>query len=183
MHTRHLLGAKALAAAALTRCLASEGEAEVVGRTEALVGETPSIAGIDLEHSTHLYTITTHMDNQLRKSAIDGVLNVAQKDAATGQRTISDREWMRRHASGERMRDVPVYRVVSDHAGTCLVHEYNGDGEHRLWVGKECSGWAHYNSIAQCGTYAATTQYYEGSLPSIFLISAVVRTEPLMTHE
>lgn len=69
----------------------------------------------------------------------------------------------------------PIVRFHEWRFGDTVVrHEFDGGSNHRLLSGGVISAWHGYSEIAtiECGnlTFAATTEYYDGELPSVFQI-------------
>lgn len=59
--------------------------------------------------------------------------------------------------------------------GIRVYHEFDDYGAHRIKIDKRYSDWTGYQGIAQLhfpssgGTIAATTDYYQGVLPNVFM--------------
>ncbi len=54
-----------------------------------------------------------------------------------------------------------------------VVHEFDGNGRHRLVVEGIRGEWAGYQGIAVYGGYGAVTEYFSGLLPDVFEFAAV----------
>lgn len=55
-----------------------------------------------------------------------------------------------------------------------VKHQFDDYGNHRLVVSVynvQISEWVPYQSVARLKKWAATTEYYKGMLPEVFLIS------------
>lgn len=72
---------------------------------------------------------------------------------------------LRRH----QMRNDRIYTVQ----GIKIIHEFDDYGNHRILVDKRASEWADYRSLTSLrmgmGHIGATTDYYSGVLPRVFL--------------
>jgi hypothetical protein len=64
------------------------------------------------------------------------------------------------------------------HDGTVLSHQMSDEGLHRIVIcckpPQDAGEWAGYKGIARNGQFAATTEYFEGYLPRVFVVTPLI---------